>query len=132
MMTGVPGIDRDLPGRRQAVEPRHLDVQKDGVREGPPTHLDRAMAVTDDGHHVVAQRFQLILQSDRDWFLVVRDQNTIRPSHRRIPSGHNQGDEDLNHANRMPLLEISKPLRESRRKKHRPANTITADDQASV
>ena len=88
-------VRRDLAGGRQAIETGHLDVEKDGVGKRPPAHLDRPMTIADHRDHIVAQRFQLILQSNRDWFFVIRDQNTIRPSHRRNPSGHNQGDEDL-------------------------------------
>ncbi len=77
------------------------------------------------------KRFQLILQSDRDWFFVVRDQNTIRPSHRHIPSGHNQGDEDLITQIVCRFIEISEPLAKFYGK-HASRHRITAANQASV
>jgi hypothetical protein len=65
------------------------------------------MTIADHRDHIVAQRLQLILQSDRDCFFVIRNQNTIRPSHRRNPSGHYQGNQDRIMQFEYRFLEIS-------------------------
>ena len=65
----------DLAGGREAVQARHLDVHEHHVGQRPAADLDRALAVVDDGHDVVAQRLQLALQAGGDRLLIVGDQD---------------------------------------------------------
>ena len=83
---GSSRVLRDLPRGGQAIHSRHLDIKEDGIGECSPAHLHGTLTVVDHGHDIVAQRFELILQTGGDRLLVVRDDKTIRPRHRRYPS----------------------------------------------
>ena len=73
------------PGGRQTVKPGHLDVHERDIGKCAPAHLDCPLTIADHGYNIVAQRFQLVLQTHRDCLFVIRDQNSIGTRHRRYP-----------------------------------------------
>jgi hypothetical protein len=72
---GRARVAGNLPRGREPIEPRHLDVHQDDIRQRAAADLDGAMAVVDHRHHVVPQGLELALQAGGHGLLVVGDQN---------------------------------------------------------